>query len=156
MIHDTTEKIIVIQERIKATNNRQEAYANLKKRKGLNFQIGDYVWLKVSPMKGLVRFGKRGKLAPRYIGPFQVIAKIGNMAYKLDLPLELRHIHDTFYVSIQKKYLSKIRQVISATSVPVAPNFTYEKQPMKILAKDTTKVRSKWISMVKIQWTHHT
>ncbi|GKF78827.1 hypothetical protein Tco_0234395, partial [Tanacetum coccineum] len=97
-----TEKIILIKQRIQAAKDRQKSYADLKQ-KPMEFKVGDRVMLKVSPWKGVVYFGKRGKLNPRYVGPFKVLAKVGKVAYKLELPQELSRVHHTFHVSNLKK-----------------------------------------------------
>ncbi|GJX20975.1 putative reverse transcriptase domain-containing protein [Tanacetum coccineum] len=102
LIQETTEKIIQIKQRMQAARDRQKSYADLK-RKPMEFQVGDKVMLKVSPWKGVVRFGKRGKLNPRYVGPFKVLEKVGEVAYKLELPEELSRVHNTFHVSNLKK-----------------------------------------------------
>ncbi|GJX46018.1 putative reverse transcriptase domain-containing protein, partial [Tanacetum coccineum] len=98
LIQETTEKIIQIKQRMQATRDRQKSYADLK-RKLMDFQVGDKVMLKVSPWKGVVRFGKRGKLNPRYVGPFKVLEKVREVAYKLELPEELSRVHNTFHVA---------------------------------------------------------
>ncbi|GJZ38545.1 putative reverse transcriptase domain-containing protein [Tanacetum coccineum] len=105
LIQETTEKIIQIKQRIQAAHDRQKSYTDLK-RKPMEFQVGDKVMLKVSPWKGVVRFGKRGKLNPRYVGPFKVLERIGSVAYKLELPQELSRVHNTFHVSNLKKWYS--------------------------------------------------
>ncbi|GJX00375.1 putative reverse transcriptase domain-containing protein [Tanacetum coccineum] len=102
MIQETTEKIVLIKQRIQAAQDRQKSYADLK-RKPMEFEVGDRVMLKVSPWKGVVRFGKRGKLNPRYVRPFKVLAKVGKVAYRLELPQELSRVHHTFHVSNLKK-----------------------------------------------------
>ncbi|GJY25939.1 putative reverse transcriptase domain-containing protein [Tanacetum coccineum] len=102
LIQETTEKIVQIKQRMQAARDRQKSYADLK-RKPMEFQVGDKVMLKVSPWKGVVRFGKRGKLNPRYVGPFKVLEKVGEVAYKLELPEELSRVHNTFHVSNLKK-----------------------------------------------------
>nr|GEZ10947.1 putative reverse transcriptase domain-containing protein [Tanacetum cinerariifolium] len=102
MIQETTEKIILIKQRIQAAQDRQKSYAD-RKRKLMEFKVGDRVMLKVSPCKGVVRFIKRGKLNPRYIGPFKVLAKVGDVAYRFELPQELSRVHHTFHVSNLKK-----------------------------------------------------
>ncbi|GKC14381.1 hypothetical protein Tco_1011163 [Tanacetum coccineum] len=105
IIRETTEKIIQIKHRLQASRDRQKSYAN-KRRKPIEFQVGDKVMLKVSPWKGVIRFGKRGKLNPRYIRPFKILAKVGTVAYRLELLEKLSRIHSTFHVSNLKKCLS--------------------------------------------------
>nr|GFC79471.1 putative reverse transcriptase domain-containing protein [Tanacetum cinerariifolium] len=102
IIQETTKKIVQIKERMQAARDQQKSYADLK-RKPMEFQVGDKVMLKVSPWKGVVRFGKRGKLNPRYVGPFKVLERIGDVAYKLGLPEDLSRVHNTFHVSNLKK-----------------------------------------------------
>ncbi|GKE23677.1 putative reverse transcriptase domain-containing protein [Tanacetum coccineum] len=102
LIQETTEKIVQIKQRMQAAHDRQKSYADLK-RKPMEFQVRDKVMLKVSPWKGVVHFGKWGKLNPRYVGPFKVIGKVGEVAYKLELPEELSRVHNTFHVSNLKK-----------------------------------------------------
>ncbi|GJX59899.1 putative reverse transcriptase domain-containing protein [Tanacetum coccineum] len=102
IVKETTEKIIQIKQRIQADRDRQKSYADLK-RKPMEFQVRDRVMLKVSPWKGVIHFGKRGKLKPRYVGPFKVLEKVGYVAYKLELPEELSMVHNTFHVSNLKK-----------------------------------------------------
>ncbi|GKC27304.1 putative reverse transcriptase domain-containing protein [Tanacetum coccineum] len=102
IVQETTKKIIQIKQRIQSTRDRQKSYADLK-RKPMKFQVGDKVMLKVSPWKGVVHFGKRGKLNPKYVGPFKVLEKVRAVAYKLELPQELSRVHNTFHVSNLKK-----------------------------------------------------
>ncbi|GJT13402.1 putative reverse transcriptase domain-containing protein [Tanacetum coccineum] len=106
LVQETTEKIFQIQERLKTARSRQKSYAD-KRRKPLEFKVGDRVLLKVSPWKGVVRFGKKGKLAPRYVGPFEIVECVGPVAYRLKLPQELSCVHDTFHVSNLKKCLAE-------------------------------------------------
>ncbi|GJZ40281.1 putative reverse transcriptase domain-containing protein [Tanacetum coccineum] len=102
IIHETTEKIIQIKKRIQAARDRQKSYAD-RRRKTLEFEVGDKVMLKVSPWKGVIRFDKRGKLNPRCIGPFKILDRVGTLAYRLELPEQLSRVHSTFYVSNLKK-----------------------------------------------------
>nr|GEW62786.1 reverse transcriptase domain-containing protein [Tanacetum cinerariifolium] len=105
IIHETTEKIVQIKSRIQATRDRQKSYADVR-RKPLEFQVGDKVMSKVSPWKGVIRFGKREKLNPRYIGPFKILARVGTVAYRLELPEQLIRVHSTFHISKLKKYMA--------------------------------------------------
>ncbi|GJR79079.1 putative reverse transcriptase domain-containing protein [Tanacetum coccineum] len=102
IVQETTEKVIQIKQRMQAARDRQKSYADLK-HKPMEFQVGDRVMLKVSPWKGVVRFGKRGKLNPRYVGPFKVLEKVGSVAYKLELPQELSRVHNTFHLCLWRK-----------------------------------------------------
>ncbi|GJS88931.1 putative reverse transcriptase domain-containing protein [Tanacetum coccineum] len=102
IVQETTEKIIQIKQRMQATHDRQKSYADLK-HKPMDYQVGDKVMIIVSPWKGVVRFGKWGKLNPRYVGPFKVLEKVGSVAYKLEIPEELSRVHNTFHVSNLKK-----------------------------------------------------
>ncbi|GJS05290.1 putative reverse transcriptase domain-containing protein [Tanacetum coccineum] len=104
IVHETTEKIIQIKKRIQAARDRQKSYAD-RRRKPLEFEAGDKVMLKVSPWKGVIRFGKREKLNPRYIGPFKILAKVGTLAYRIELLEQLSRVHSTFHVSNLKKCL---------------------------------------------------
>ncbi|GKC72118.1 putative reverse transcriptase domain-containing protein [Tanacetum coccineum] len=105
LVQETTQKISQIKDRLKVARDREKSYDD-KRRKPLDFSVGDYVLLKVSPWKGVVRFGKKGKLAPRFVGPFEIIEKVGPMAYRLDFPKELNGVHDTFHVSNLKNFLT--------------------------------------------------
>ncbi|GJV82476.1 putative reverse transcriptase domain-containing protein [Tanacetum coccineum] len=111
IIHETTEKIVQIRQRLQAARDRQRSYANVR-RKPLEFQVGDRIMLKVSPQKGVIRFGKRGKLNPRYIGPFKILKRVGPVAYKHELPEELSNVYSTFHVSNLKKCLSNESLII--------------------------------------------
>ncbi|GKA71590.1 hypothetical protein Tco_0777729 [Tanacetum coccineum] len=104
LVQETIEKISQIKDRLKAARDRQKSYAD-KRRKPLQFSVGDHVLLKVSPWKDVVRFGKKGKLAPRFVGPFEIVEKVGLVAYRLDLHKKLNGVHDTFHVSNLKKCL---------------------------------------------------
>ncbi|GKE62719.1 putative reverse transcriptase domain-containing protein [Tanacetum coccineum] len=130
IIHETTEKIIQIKSRIQAARDRQKSYAN-KRRKPLEFQVGDKVMLKVSPWKRVIRFDKRGKLNPRYIGPFKILAKIGTVAYRLELPEQLGRVYSTFHVSNLKKCLSDETLVILLDEIQIDNKLHFIKNPLK-------------------------
>ena len=117
-----------------AAQNRQRKYAD-QTRKKMEYEEGETVLLKVSPWKGLTRFGKKGKLSPRYVGPFEILKKVGTVAYELALPPHMQHIHNVFHVSMLKKYNPDCSHVIEYEPVEVQPYLTYVEQPVKILDK---------------------
>jgi hypothetical protein len=121
-----------IQENLKVAKLRQESYAN-KRRRPLQFEAGDHVYLKVSPMKDVKRFGVTVKLSPRYIGPFQILEKYGKVAYKLELPPSLVGVHDIFHVSQLKKCLKAPVDVVLPEVAPLDTDLTYTERPIKIL-----------------------
>ena len=114
----TSEKVPIIQQRLKTAFSRQKSYTD-PKRKDVSFSTGDLVFLKVSPMKGVMRFGKKGKLAPRYIGPFEIKSRVGEVAYRLVLPPELSRIHPVFHVSMLRKYIPDPSHVIHPQAVEI-------------------------------------
>ncbi|GJT21806.1 putative reverse transcriptase domain-containing protein, partial [Tanacetum coccineum] len=127
LVQETTKKISQIKDRLKAARDYQKSYV-VKRRKPLEFSVGDYVLLKVSPWKGVVRFGKKGKLALRFVGPFEIIEKVVPVAYRLDLPEELNSVHDTFYVSNLKKCLAD-----PTLKVPVGPVLDISLSPLGLV-----------------------
>ena len=122
LVQITLEKFSIIQQRLKTAFSRQKSYAD-PKRKDVSFSVGDLVFLKVSPMKGVMRFGKKGKLAPRYIRPFEIRSRVGEVAYRLVLPPELSRIHLVFHVSILRKYISDPSLVLQPQAVDLSEDF---------------------------------
>ncbi|GJV07420.1 putative reverse transcriptase domain-containing protein [Tanacetum coccineum] len=112
-------KVILIKENLKAARDRQKSYVDCG-RKPLEFEVGDRVLLKVTPWKGVIRFGKKGKLAPRYVGPFEILERIGLVAYRLRLPEELNSVHDTFHVSNLKKCLADANLHVSLNEIKIS------------------------------------
>ncbi|EOY14055.1 Retrotransposon protein, putative [Theobroma cacao] len=151
LIELTNDKIKVIRERLKVAQDRQKSYAD-KRRKDLEFKIDDRVFLKVSPWKGVIRFAKRGKLNPRYIGPFRIIERIGPVAYRLELPPELDRIHNVFHVSMLKKYVPDPSHILEAPLIELHDDLKFEVQPVSILDRKDRVLRNKSISMVKVLW----
>ncbi|KAJ9544268.1 hypothetical protein OSB04_023975 [Centaurea solstitialis] len=151
IVQETTDKIKLVQEKLKAARDRQKSYAD-NRRKPLEFQVGDRVLLKVSPWKGLIRFGKKGKLSPRYVGPFKVIERIGPVAYKLELPAELSSIHDTFHVSNLKKCLSEETVILPLEEIQVDEQLRAMEEPIEILDREVKKLRRSRIPIVKVRW----
>ena len=140
-----------IQEKLLAPQSRQKEYADRKVR-DLEFMEGEQVLLKVSPMKGVMRFGKRGKLSPRYIGPFEVLKRVGEVAYELALPPGLSGVHPVFHVSMLKRYHGDGNYIIRWDSVLLDENLSYEEDPVAILDREVRKLRSREIASVKVQW----
>nr|GEV56395.1 putative reverse transcriptase domain-containing protein [Tanacetum cinerariifolium] len=150
IIHETTEKIVQIRQSLQAARDQKRSYANVR-RNPLEFQIGDRVMLKVSPRKGVIRFGKQGKLKPRYIGPFKILDRIGPVAYKHELPEELRNVHNTFHVSNLKKCLFDESFVIPIIELQL-DKLNFVKEPMKIMDRDVKQLRQSRIPIVKVRW----
>jgi hypothetical protein len=144
-----------IQENLKVAKLRQESYAN-KRRRPLQFEAGDHMYLKVSPMKGVKRFGVTWKLSPRYIGPFSILEKCEKVAYKLELPPSLTGVHDIFHVSQLKKCLKAPVDVVLPEVAPLDTDLTYPEHPIKILDQKSHVTRRKTIKFYKIQWSNHT
>nr|GFB47574.1 putative reverse transcriptase domain-containing protein [Tanacetum cinerariifolium] len=123
-----------------AAHDRQKSYANLK-RKPMEFQVGDKVILKVSPWKGVVRFGKRGKLNPRYVGPFKVLERIGDVAYKLDLLEELSRVHNTFYVSNLKKCHADEPLAVPLDGLHFVDKHQFVEEPVEIVDREVKRLK---------------
>ena len=130
--HFRKKKIPIIQQRLKTAFSRQTSYAD-PKRKDVSFSPGDLVFLKVSPMKGVMRFGKKGKLAPKYIGPFEIRSRVGEVAYRLVLPPKLSRIHPVFHVSMLRKYISDLSHVLQPHTVELSEDLTYEEHLVTIV-----------------------
>ncbi|GJV09492.1 putative reverse transcriptase domain-containing protein [Tanacetum coccineum] len=151
IVRETTEKIIQIKHRIQDSRDRQKSYAD-KIRKLLEFQAGDKVMLKVSPWKGVIRFGKRGKLNLRYIGPFKILAKVGTVAYRLELPEKLSRVHNTFHVSDLKKCLSDEPLAILLDEIHVDEKLNFIEEPIEIMDREVKHLKQSRIPIVKVRW----
>src|SRR5262249_54492921 len=144
-------KVPLIQERLRMAFSRQKSYTD-QKRRDVQYEPGDQVFLKISPMKGVVRFGKRGKLNPRYIGPFEILERVGNVSYQLALPPHLSYVHPVFHISMLRKYIPDPSHVLQAPNVEIAEDLSYEETPVAILDRQIRKLRNKEILMIKVQW----
>ncbi|GJS91092.1 putative reverse transcriptase domain-containing protein [Tanacetum coccineum] len=151
IIHETTEKIVQVRQRLQAARYRKRSYANVR-RKPLEFQVGDRVMLKVSPPKGVIRFEKQGKLNSRYIGPFKLLERIIPVAYKLKLPEELRNVHNTFHVSNLKKCLSDESLVIPMKELRLDDKLNFVEEPVEIIDREVKQLKQSRIPIVKIRW----
>ncbi|GKF25658.1 hypothetical protein Tco_0081552, partial [Tanacetum coccineum] len=151
LVQETTEKISQIKDRLKAARDRQKSYG-YKRRKPLEFSVGNYVLLKVSPWKGVVCFGKKGKLAPRFVEPFEIIEKVGYVAYQLDLPEKLNGVHDTFHVSNLKKCLADPTLQVPLDEIRVDDKLKFMEEPVKILEREFKKLKRSRTAIVKVWW----
>ena len=143
-----------IRKRMLTAQSRQKSYADVRRRK-LEFNVGDMVFLKVAPMKGVMRFGKKGKLSPLFIGPFEILERVGKVAYKLALPPSLASVHNVFHVSMLKKYIQNLSHVLSYKQLELGSNLFYEEQPIQILDKEEKQLRNRKIPLVKVLWKNH-
>ncbi|GKF22862.1 hypothetical protein Tco_0075184 [Tanacetum coccineum] len=151
IIHETTKKIVQIRQRLQAARDRQRSYANIR-RKPLEFQVGDRVMLKVSPHKGVIRFGKRGKLNPRYIGPFKILKRVGPVAYKLELPEELSNVHNTFQISNLKKCLSDKSLVVPMKELRLDDKLNFVEEPVEIMDREVKQLKQSRMPIIKVRW----
>ena len=151
LIHETSEKIVQIRNRMAAARDRQKSYAD-KRRKPLEFQVNDRVLLKVSPWKGVIRFGKRGKLNPRYVGPFEIVERVGPVAYRLNLPEELSGVHNVFHVSNLKKCLADETLIVPLEEIHVDEQLRYVEEPAEIMEQGEKVLKHNKIPIVKVRW----
>ncbi|KAK5775707.1 hypothetical protein PVK06_043639 [Gossypium arboreum] len=150
----TEDKIKVIRKRLKEAADPQKSYADLK-RKDIEYAVGDMVFLKVSPWKKILRFGKKGKLSPRFIGPYRIIKRIGPVAYQLELPPELDRIHDVFHVSMLRQYRFDPTHIVPVAEIEVQSDLTFEEEPVQILDHDVKVLRRRSVPLVKVLWRNH-
>ena len=125
------------------------------KRKGIEYEVRDKVFLKVSPWKKILRFGKKGKLSPRFIGPYEILERICPVSYRLALPLELANLHDVFHVSMLRKYRSDESHILPVQEVQVQHDFSYDEELKAILDQKVKRLWNKQVPLVKVLWQHH-
>ncbi|GKE38507.1 hypothetical protein Tco_1461912, partial [Tanacetum coccineum] len=149
LVQETTNKVVVIKENLQAIRDRQKSYAD-NRRKPLEFEVRDSVLLKVSPWKGVILFGKRGKLAPSYVGPFEILKRIGPIAYRLRLPEELSRVHDTFHVSNLKKCLADASLHVPLDEIKVDKTLRFVEKPVEIMNRKVKSLKRSRILLVKV------
>jgi hypothetical protein len=132
VLKDAEKQVQMVRESLKVAQSRQKSYAD-KRRRDLSFQVGDFVYLKVSPMRGTHRFKVKAKLAPRYVGPFKIVDCRGEVAYQLELPPRLSDVHDVFNVSQLKKCLRVPEEQLPMEELDLGGDLTYSERPIKIL-----------------------
>jgi hypothetical protein len=154
LILEAEEQVRMIRDNLRVAQTRQKSYAD-NRRRPLEFEEGDQVYPKVSPLRGMRRFKVKGKLFPRYIGPFLIFRRVGEMAYQLELPDSLSDVHNVFHVSQLKKCLRVPEEQLPMEELSVQGDLTYTEYPIKILDTLTRVTRNKVIKMCKVQWSHH-
>ncbi|XP_015159809.1 uncharacterized protein, partial [Solanum tuberosum] len=152
-LQEALDQVRVIQDRLRTAQSRHQSYADQRHRP-LRFSVGDRVFLRVSPMKGVIGFGRRGKLSPRYIGPFEILRTVGEVAYELALPPVFSAIRPVFHVSMLRRYVPDESHVLQYDAVELDDRLTFVEEPVAILARDVRRLRSTAIPVVKVRWRH--
>ncbi|GJT02390.1 putative reverse transcriptase domain-containing protein [Tanacetum coccineum] len=150
LIQETTDKVVLIKEKLKAARDRQKCYAD-NRRKPLEFEVGDRVMLKVSPWKGVIHFRKKGRLGPRYVGPFDILKRIGPIAYRLRLPEELSGVHDAFHVS-NLKCLADASLHVPLDDIKIDKTLRFFEEPVEIMDREVKSLKRSKIALVKVRW----
>ena len=143
-----------IRKNMKAAQDRQKSYAD-ERRRDLEFAVDDQVFLRVSPMRGVFRFGQKGKLSPKYVGPYRFVERVGPVAYRLALPADLGRVHNVFHVSQLKKYMPHPSHVLQPETISIEPTLRYSEAPQRILDTKTRDTRHKSVRLVKVLWSNH-
>ncbi|GJV04525.1 putative reverse transcriptase domain-containing protein [Tanacetum coccineum] len=151
LVQETTDNVVLIKEKLKAARDHQKSYAD-NRCKPLGFEVGDQVLLKVLPWKGVIHFGKKGKLAPRYVGPFKILKRIGLVAYRLRFPEELSSVHDTFHVSNLKKCLADENLHVPLDEIKVDKTLRFVEEPVEIMDREVKSLKRSKILIVKVRW----
>ncbi|GKB82913.1 putative reverse transcriptase domain-containing protein [Tanacetum coccineum] len=152
LVQETTDKVVLIKEKLKAARDRQKSYVDNRLQITIKFEVGDRVMLKVSPWKGIIQFGNKGKLAPRYVGPFEILERIGPVAYGLRLPEELSGVHDTFHVSNLKKCLADASLHVPLDEIKVDKTLCFVEELVEIMDREVKSLKRSRISLVKVHW----
>ena len=154
LIRDTSEKLSLIRQSLLTAQSMQKIYADVRRRP-LEFEFGDHIFLKVMPKRGVVRFGKRGKLSPRFIGPFEILKRVGTIAYRLTLPPSMSSVHEVFHVSMLRKYTPDLAHVVDWGQIEVDTDETFKEGPVCIMDSRDQVLRSKTMRLVRVLWRHY-
>jgi len=154
-LQQTSEKVKAIQEQMRATQSIQKSYAD-KRRRPLKFEVGDHVFLRVTPTAGIGRAIKSRKLTPRFVGPYQILRKIGAIAYEIALPPHLANLHNVFHVSQLRKYIADPSHVLESDDIQIREDLTINTGPVRILDCQVKKLQGKEIKTVKVLWDEST
>nr|GEW31334.1 putative reverse transcriptase domain-containing protein [Tanacetum cinerariifolium] len=151
LVQETTDKVVLLKEKFKAVRDYQKSYVD-NRRKPLEFEVGDRVLLKVSLWKGVIRFRMKGKLALRYVGPFEILERIDPVAYRLRLPEEVSNVHDTFHVSNLKKCLADASLYVPLDEIKIDKTLGFVEEPVEIMDREVRSLKRSKISLVKVRW----
>jgi hypothetical protein len=155
ILQEIEKQVHMVRENLRVAQSRQKSYTDHRRRE-LSFEVRDFVYLKVSPMRGLRHFKVRGKLAPRFIGPFKILEKRGEVAYQLELLSQLSDVHDIFHLSQLKKYLHVPEEQLPMEDMDAKEDLYYQEYPIMISETSERVTQNKKIRMCKVQWSHHT
>ena len=153
LIRDTSEKVGMIRKRLLTAQSRHKSYTDVRCRP-LELKAGDHIFLKVMPKRGVIKFRKRGKLSPRYIGPFEVLERVGAVAYGLALPPSLSSVHEVFNVSMLRKYTPDPTHIVDWGELVVDADGTFEEGPVRIMDSREQVLRGKTVRLIKVLWQH--
>ncbi|KAM1916177.1 hypothetical protein ACFX13_035943 [Malus domestica] len=154
IVDETTQNVQVIKSNLKAAQDRQKSLAD-KHATDWKYNVGNWVFLKLSPWKGVVRFGKKGKLSLRYIGTYMITKRVGEVAYRLELPSELSKVHDVFHVSMLRHFVSYPSHVIPPQPLEINSDLTYDEEPVTLLDWKDKELKNKTVCLVKVLWINH-
>ena len=154
LIRDTSEKVSFIRQRLLTAQSRQKSYDYVRRRP-LEFEVRDHVFLKVMPKRGVVRFDKRGKLLPRFILPFEILERVGTVAYRLALPPSMSGVHEVFYISMLRRYTPDPAHVVDLGEIEVDTDRTFEEGLVCIMDSQDQVLRRKIVRLVRVLWRHH-
>jgi hypothetical protein len=154
LVKDAEDQVKIIRKNLRIAQSHQQTYADRRCRE-LHFKVGDHVYLKVSPFKGTRRFQVKGKLAPRFVGPFRITKRVGVVAYQLDLPQSLSAVHNIFHISQLKKCFHVPTDTVNLETLDLQEGLTNEEHPVAILDYDERKVKRSMVEFVKVQWSKH-
>jgi hypothetical protein len=154
ILQEVEKQVCIVRENLRVAQSKQKSYANHSRRE-LCFEVKDFMYLKVSPMRGLHRFKVRGKLTPRFIGPLKILEKRYEVAYQLELPPQLSDVHDVFHISQLKKCLRLPKEQKPIEELDAKEDLSYQEYPVRILKTSERVTQNKKIRMCKMQWSHH-
>ncbi|XP_015162301.1 uncharacterized protein [Solanum tuberosum] len=154
LVHEVIEKIRVIRDRLRKAQSGKKSYDDVRRR-DREFDVHNWVYLKISPIKGVVRFVEKEKLSLRFVGPYEILRRVGKVAFELYFPNDLALVHPVFHVSMLKKCIGDPSTIVPLEGFEVKENLVYEEVPVEMLDRQVKKLRNKDVSSVKVFWRNH-